>query len=73
MRNRTRIDEGRRQLKAFLRSEAGAAALIYLRSFTVEAVPGPDVSEAALRFQAGKAALVKQLETLADEEEATHD
>ncbi len=65
------IEAGRVKLRAFLKTPEGAEALFYLRAFTVEAVPGPDMSEPALRFHGGKCALVKQLENLADERDGT--
>ena len=64
-----RIDEGKRKLREFLRGPGGAKALAFLRSFTVEAVQGPDASEAKLRHHNGMCALVKQLESLADEKD----
>lgn len=72
-RSRTMIDEGKTQLRAFLQTPEGRAAVVFLRSFTVEAVAGPEMAEAALRFHGGKCALVKQLESLADEKDGTDD
>ena len=63
-----RIEDGKLALARFLRGRAGAEALFYLRSFTVEAVPGPAMPEPELRAHLGKCALVQQLETLTREE-----
>lgn len=71
MRRKSLIDEGRVKLRAFLKTPEGAEALFYLRAFTIEAVPGPDMTESALRFHGGKCALVKLLENLADERDGS--
>lgn len=50
-------------LAAIFAGEAGRKALAYLRSITIEAVAGPNITDAELRHREGMRALVGIIET----------